>query len=148
VPLGPQGEACAALDLLPTLKCLSALLFRGATVTDFIEGMRAGANVDPSEQLLCQAVHDGEAFIPTLLAPEAAETSSNGTSPRSPSSSPPSHGLSMRKILSEPFLADDRLAAMGIDVESMDEFRRGYLAFRAGHPTGAAGEAIRAASAA
>jgi len=47
----------------------------------------------------------------------------------------------MRKNLSEPFLSDDKLAAIGIDVESMDKFRTEYLAFRAGDAGGACGEA-------
>merc|ERR1712217_34600 len=44
-------------------------------------------------------------------------------------------------LLAEPFLADDRLAAMGIDVKEMDSFRKAYGAFRVGEAHGASGEA-------
>merc|ERR1711904_66219 len=76
----------------------------------------------------------GLAFIPTLLAPDAVPPSRSGRS-------------EMRKVLSEPFLSDDKLAAVGIDVESMDKFRTEYLAFRAGDAGGASGEAAVVATA-
>jgi len=43
------------------------------------------------------------------------------------------------------FLSDDKLAALGIDIESMDAYRRKYVAFRAGEAVGAFGEPNKAA---
>jgi glycerol-3-phosphate dehydrogenase (NAD+) len=129
VPLGPGGKLCPALDFLLTLRGLHGVLFEGSSVSEFVQGMRLESLEDPAETLLSSEVQDGLAFIPTLLAPDAVA---------------PSHGRGhrgTRKNLSEPFLSDDKLAAIGIDVESMDKFRTEYLAFRAGDAGGAAGEA-------
>merc|ERR1711907_193391 len=82
--------------------------------------------------LLSLEVQDGLAFIPTLLAPDAVAPSRRVHC---------EVRTGMRKNLSEPFLSDDKLAAIGIDVESMDKFRTEYLAFRAGDAGGASGEA-------
>merc|ERR1719191_1856401 len=95
--------------------------------------MRKGGCTDPAETLLSSDVQDGLAFIPTLLAPDAVAPSHRGRS-------------EMRKNLSEPFLSDDKLAAVGIDVESMDKFRSAYQKFRAGDAGGASGEAAKVAS--
>merc|ERR1712193_142669 len=127
VPFGPAGELCRAIDLLPTLRGLDALLTQECSVLDFVESMRAESQQDPSERLLSSDVYDGLAFIPSLLAPEKAvgglkKKASSGNS------------------LAEPFLADDRLAAMGIDVKEMDSFRKAYAAFRVGEARGASGE--------
>merc|ERR1719388_649486 len=102
VPLGTDGSLCPAVEVLPTLRNLHGVLFEGLSVPDFVEGMRLESLEDPAETLLSPEVQDGVAFIPTLLAPEAVV--------------PPRKGL--RKNLSEPFLSDDKLAAIGIDVKS------------------------------
>merc|ERR1712193_28064 len=128
VPLGPEGKLCPAIDFLVTLRGLHGILFEGSAIADFVEGMRLESLEDPAETLLSPEVQDGMAFIPTLLAPDAVVPPHRG------------HG-EMRKILSEPFLSDDKLASIGIDVESMDKFRSEYLAFRAGDAGGACGEA-------
>jgi len=139
VPLGPGGDLCSAIDLLPTLKGLEALLTRGSTVQEFVDSMRMESQQDPSERLLSRDVHDGVAFIPTLLAPEKVlATPARAGALKKKSSS--------FNSLAEPFLSDDRLAAMGIDVEGMDSFRRAYAAFRVGEAVGASGEAGDAAS--
>jgi glycerol-3-phosphate dehydrogenase (NAD+) len=139
VPLGPGGKRCSAIDLLPALKGLRALLTQESIVQEFVDSMRVESQQDPSERLLSREVHDGMAFIPTLLAPEKAfaPLSRAGTLKKKSSSF---------NSLAEPFLCDDKLAAMGIDVESMDSFRRSYKAFRVGEAVGAAGEAGDAAS--
>merc|ERR1712078_439899 len=93
--------------------------------------MRKESCRDPAETLLSSEVQDGLAFNPTLLAPDAVAPLHRG----------------MRKILSEPFLSDDKLAAIGIDVESMDKFRSAYQKFRAGDAGGASGEAAVVAAA-
>merc|ERR1712159_965579 len=116
---GTDGSSCPAVEVLPTLRGLHGVLFEGSSIPDFVEGMRLESLEDPAETLLSPEVQDGMAFIPTLLAPEAVVPSHRG------------HG-EMRKVLSEPFLSDDKLASIGIDVESMDKFRSEYLAFRAG----------------
>jgi glycerol-3-phosphate dehydrogenase (NAD+) len=128
VPLGPGGRMCPAIDFLLTLRGLHGVLFEESSISDFVEGMRLESLEDPAETLLSSEVQDGLAFIPTLLAPDAVATSCHGRS-------------EMKKVLSEPFLSDDKLAAIGIDVESMDKFRAEYLAFRAGDAGGASGEA-------
>merc|ERR1712232_556246 len=138
VPLGQDGQRCPAIDLLPTLSGLNALLFDDGKVDDFVDGMRAESQQDPSERLLSRSVRGGFAFIPTLLTPEASEAESTRLAPLTKKApSMPS--------LPEAFLSDDKLAALGIDVESMDEFRRNYVAFRAGEAVGAAGEPSKAA---
>jgi len=134
VPLGPDGELCPALDFLVTLRGLHEVLFEEHSIPDFVEGMRKGGCTDPAETLLSSDVQDGLAFIPTLLAPDAVAPSHRGRS-------------EMRKNLSEPFLSDDKLAAVGIDVESMDKFRSAYQKFRAGDAGGASGEAAKVTSA-
>merc|ERR1712139_213537 len=134
VPLGPSCTLCPAIGFLPTLRNLHGVLFEGSSISDFVEGMRLESLEDPAETLLSAEVQDGLAFIPTLLAPDAAAPSRRGRS-------------EMKKVLSEPFLTDDKLAAIGIDVESMDKFRTEYLAFRAGDAGGASGEATVVAAA-
>merc|ERR1719388_306970 len=131
VPLGSGGELCPALDLLVTLRGLHEVLFEERAIPDFVSGMRKESCRDPAETLLSSEVQDGLAFNPTLLAPDAVAPLHRG----------------MRKILSEPFLSDDKLAAIGIDVESMDKFRSAYQKFRAGDAGGASGEAAKVASA-
>merc|ERR1711988_1316068 len=143
VPLGSDGTCCPAIELLPTLRGLDALLFEGAPVNGFIQAVRAESQCDPAEKLLSRAVYDGLAFIPTLLAPEAVEHTREGMP-----SNPLKKKVATWPSLAEPFLPDDRLAAIGIDVESMDNFRRDYLAFRAGEAMGASGEAVAVARAA
>merc|ERR1712118_281551 len=103
VPLGPGGTLRPALDFLLTLRGLHAVLFEGSSVPDFVEGMRLESLEDPADTLLSSEVQDGLAFIPTLLAPDAVAPSCRGRS-------------EVRKNLSEPFLSDDKLAAIGIDV--------------------------------
>merc|ERR1712118_406037 len=115
---GKDGSMCPAVEVLPTLRNLHGVLFEGSSIPDFVEGMRLESLEDPAETLLSTEVQDGLAFIPTLLAPDAVADSGLGRS-------------KMRKNLSEPFLSDDKLAAIGIDVESMDKFRTEYLKFRA-----------------
>eukprot|EP00746_Dinoflagellata_sp_MGD_P168179 gnl/MRDRNA2_/MRDRNA2_99422_c0_seq1.p1 gnl/MRDRNA2_/MRDRNA2_99422_c0~~gnl/MRDRNA2_/MRDRNA2_99422_c0_seq1.p1 ORF type:complete len:582 (+),score=110.30 gnl/MRDRNA2_/MRDRNA2_99422_c0_seq1:66-1748(+) len=133
VPLGPDGELVPAIDFLVTLRGLHQVLFEGCSVPDFVSGMRQECRFeDPAETLLSPEVQDGLAFIPTLLAPEAVAPSRRG---------------GMKKNLSEPFLSDDKLAAIGIDVTSMDKFRSAYQAFRAGEKNGASGEPTIVASA-
>merc|ERR1711988_1819729 len=131
VPLGSEGKPCLAIDLLPTLRGLSDLLFNGRSVEHFVASMWKEMQQDPAERLLSRATRDGLAFVPSLLTPtgESAEPSAIG----------------VRKM-PEPFLSDDKLASMGIDVESMDRFRKSYLAFRAGDSFGAAGEFSRKSS--
>jgi len=138
VPLGQDGQRCPAIDLLPTLSGLNALLFDDGKVDDFVDGMRAESQQDPSERLLSRNVRDGFAFIPTLLTPEASEAESTRLAPLTKK-------VPSMPSLPEAFLSDDKLAALGIDVESMDEFRRNYVAFRAGEAVGAAGEPSKAA---
>merc|ERR1712118_597676 len=134
VPLGLNGELVPAIDFLVTLRGLHEVLFEGCSVADFVSGMRQECKFeDPAETLLSPEVQDGLAFIPTLLAPDAVAPSRTGR-------------CGMRKILSEPFLSDDKLAAVGIDVESMDKFRSAYQKFRAGDAGGASGEAAKVAS--
>merc|ERR1712187_552876 len=99
---------------------------------DFVDSMRAESQQDPSERLLSSDVYDGLAFIPSLLAPEKAI----GGLKRSGSGNSFGSGNS----LSEPFMADDQLAAMGIDVKEMDSFRKAYAAFRLGEARGASGD--------
>merc|ERR1719284_1178697 len=106
---------------------LDALLTQECSVQDFVESMRAESQQDPSERLLSADVYDGLAFIPSLLAPEKA----NGGLKKKASSG---------NSLAELFLADDRLAAMGIDVKEMDSFRKAYAAFRVGEARGASGD--------
>lgn len=132
VPLGPEGALRPALDLLVTLRGLHGVLFEGLSVPDFVDRMRLESLEDPAETLLSLDVQDGLAFIPTLLAPDAVAPSRRVHC---------EVRTGMRKNLSEPFLSDDKLAAIGIDVESMDKFRTEYLAFRAGDAGGACGEA-------
>merc|ERR1712187_432702 len=72
VPLGAGGSPCCAIDLLPCLKGLEALLNQRITVREFVDSMRMESQHDQSERLLSREVHDGVAFIPTLLAPETA----------------------------------------------------------------------------
>merc|ERR1711904_125611 len=111
--------------------------FEGCSVPGFVSGMRQECKFeDPAETLLSPEVQDGLAFIPTLLAPDAVAPSRRGGMKKSPSYS-----------LSEPFLSDDKLAAIGIDVTSMDKFRSAYQAFRAGEKNGASGEPTIVASA-
>merc|ERR1712193_597858 len=131
---GSGGELCPALDLLVTLRGLHEVLFEERAIPDFVSGMRKESCRDPAETLLSPEVQDGLAFIPTLLAPDAVVPLRTGR-------------CGMRKILSEPFLSDDKLAAVGIDVESMDKFRSAYQKFRAGDAGGASGEAAKVASA-
>jgi len=50
-----------------------------------------------------------------------------------------------RVSIERAFLPDDKLAASGIDVERMVEFRRNYVAFRAGEAVGSSGEPCKAA---
>lgn len=141
VPLGPEGRLCPAIDLLPTLQGLNKLLFHGGSACEFVKTMWQEVQQDPAERLLSRATRDGLAFIPTLLAPEAApEEDEHG-----PDGSSTPTALGVLK-LPEPFLSDDKLAALGIDVESMDRYRRSYLAFRRGDATGAMGEVNRVAS--
>jgi len=135
VPLGTDGSLCPAVEVLPTLRNLHGVLFEGSSIPDFVEGMRLESLEDPAETLLSSEVQDGVAFIPGLLAPDAAGVPSC----RSRSQ--------IRKNLTEPFLSDDKLAAIGIDVESMDKFRTEYLKFRAGDAGGASGEAAVVAAA-
>jgi len=137
VPLGPRGQTCPALDFLQTLRGLHAVLFEGSSIPDFVEGMRLESLEDPAETLLSPAVQDGLAFIPTLLAPDAVVPSSMIHCGMKKNFSEPKN-----LNLAEPFLSDDKLAAAGIDVESMDKFRKEYLAFRAGDAGGASGEAV------
>merc|ERR1711985_82493 len=107
--------------------------FEGCSVPGFVAGMRKECRFeDPAETLLSLEVQDGLAFIPTLLAPDAVAPSRRVHC---------EVRTGVRKNLSEPFLSDDKLAAIGIDVESMDKFRTEYLAFRAGDAGGACGEA-------
>merc|ERR1719389_1374339 len=137
VPLGPEGALRPALDLLVTLRGLHGVLFEGLSVPDFVDRMRLESLEDPAETLLSPAVQDGLAFIPTLLAPDAVVPSSMGHCGMKKNFSEPKN-----LNLAEPFLSDDKLAAAGIDVESMDKFRKEYLAFRAGDAGGASGEAV------
>merc|ERR1711904_206834 len=134
VPLGTDGSLCPAVEVLPTLRNLHGVLFAGSSIPDFVESMRLESLEDPAETLLSSEVQDGLVFIPTLLAPDAVAPTHKSRS-------------EMRKTLSEPFLSDDKLAAIGIDVESMDKFRAEYLAFRAGDAGGASGEAAVVATA-
>merc|ERR1712118_29542 len=138
VPLGPEGALRPALDLLVTLRGLHGVLFEGLSVPDFVDRMRLESLEDPAETLLSLEVQDGLAFIHTLLAPDAVAPSRRVHC---------EVRTGMRKNLSEPFLSDDKLAAIGIDVESMDKFRTEYLAFRAGDAGGASGEAAMVAAA-
>jgi len=131
VPLGPDGSLCSAIDLLPTLRGLNDLLFHGATVEGFVNSMWREMQQDPADRLLSRATRDGLAFIPTLLNP-------------SPEAAAPS-AIGLQK-LPEPFLSDDKLASMGIDVEFMDKFRKDYLSFRCGESFGATGEIARSSS--
>merc|ERR1719198_631971 len=48
VPLGKDGACCSAIELLPTLRRLDALLFEDAPVSSFIEAMRAESQCDPA----------------------------------------------------------------------------------------------------
>ncbi|CAE7247330.1 GPDHC1 [Symbiodinium natans] len=127
VPLGSDGSRCLAIDLLPTLRGLNDLLFHGGTAEQFVERMWREVQQDPAERLLSRATRDGLAFIPTLLHPTQGGVDASAV-----------------KIgdlkLPEPFLSDDKLAVLGIDVETMDRFRKSYLAFRRGDSMGAAGE--------
>merc|ERR1712072_803715 len=137
VPLGLNGELVPAIDFLVTLRGLHEVLFEGCSVADFVSGMRQECKFeDPAETLLSPEVQDGLAFIPTLLTPDAVAPSRRGGMKKSPSYN-----------LSEPFLSDDKLAAIGIDVTSMDKFRSAYQAFRAGEKNGASGEPTIVASA-
>jgi len=135
VPLGPQGKPCSAIDLLPTLKGLNKLLFDDGSVEHFVDSLWKEMKQDPAERLLSRATRDGLAFIPTLLTAESGESTDGRYDT----------AIGVRK-LPEPFLSDDKLASMGIDVESMDRFRKSYLAFRAGDSFGAAGEFSRQSS--
>jgi hypothetical protein len=135
VPLGTDGSLCPAVEVLPTLRNLHGVLFEGSSIPDFVEGMRLESLEDPAETLLSSEVQDGVAFIPGLLAPDAAGVPSCRIRSQ------------IRKNLTEPFLSDDKLAAIGIDVESMDKFRTEYLKFRAGDAGGASGEAAVVAAA-
>merc|ERR1712032_965424 len=136
-PLGEDGRDCAAIDILPTLKGLDALLFHGGTIKDFVENMRAESRQDPSERLLSRAVHEGLCFMPTLLVPDTTGDRQDRVKVLKQRNCPmPS--VSTKKVpplpsLAEAFLSDDKLAAIGIDVENMDAFRRNYAAFRAGN---------------
>jgi glycerol-3-phosphate dehydrogenase (NAD+) len=141
VPLGPDGAMCLALDLLPTLRSLHAVLFEGATIEAFVEGVRAESREDPSEKLLSKAVNEGRAFIPTLLVPEER---TGAVLSRKGASCPEALSMKIRQPeprIAEAFLSDDQLAALGIDAESMDAYRRNYAAFRIGNAVGARGEA-------
>lgn len=133
VPLGPDGEVVPAINFLVTLRGLYEVLFEGCSISDFVNNMRKECRFeDPAETLLSPEVQDGLAFIPTLLVPDAVAPARRGE---------------MRKNLSEPFLSDDKLAAVGIDVTNMDKFRTAYQAFRAGEKNGASGEPTIVASA-
>merc|ERR1712159_828607 len=134
---GTDGSSCPAVEVLPTLRGLHGVLFEGSSIPDFVEGMRLESLEDPAETLLSPAVQDGLAFIPALLAPDAVMPSSMGHGGMKKNFSEPKN-----LNLAEPFLSDDKLAAAGIDVESMDKFRKEYLAFRAGDAGGASGEAV------
>merc|ERR1712118_251362 len=105
VPLGPGGTLCPAIDFLLTLRGLHGVLFEGSSIPDFVEGMRLESLEDPAETLLSSEVQDGLAFIPTLLAPDAVLEYPVGHSKRG--------HCGMKKTLSEPFLTDDKLAAIG-----------------------------------
>jgi len=130
VPLGPGGARCSAIDLLPMLRGLNSLLFHGGTAENFVNSLWKQVEQDPADRLLSRETREGVAFIPTLLNPPSEDSRGDQS---------PSLRLGAVK-LPEPFLSDDKLAAMGIDVESMDKFRKNYLAFRFGDAFGAAGE--------
>lgn len=140
VPLGPGGTTCPAIDVLPTLCGLNDLLFHGASVGDFVEGMWRETQQDPAERLLSRSTREGAAFIPTLLSPVL-------DAPEAPIVEKLTNKKTVGVVrLPEPFLSDDQLSAMGIDVECMDKYRRSYLAFRAGDATGASGELTKCSS--
>jgi len=101
-------------------------------VEQFVERMWCEVQQDPAERLLSRATREGHAFIPTLLNPML------GVTDGLPGVGEPQ--------LPEPFLSDDKLASLGIDVETMDRFRKCYLAFRRGDSCGAAGELTEVSS--
>ncbi|CAE8587502.1 unnamed protein product [Polarella glacialis] len=132
VPLG-DGKTGPAVELLPTLQGLNKLLFHGGRVEEFVAGMWQEMQQDPAERLLSRATREGAAFIPTLLSPVAMDEADGAPRPIIKTA------LGILK-LPLPFLSDDKLASMGIDVERMEHYRKSYLAFRTGDAAGANGE--------